>query len=324
MSLPIYVITLERTPERRLYMQRQLDALKLDYQIVYGIDRNDLLSKEYRTEIAQQLGMSESDMEYRYQDDIRQLQLALAVLLSHVKVYDLMIKDKIPLACILEDDIVIPPIFPKLLAKTQKFSWDIVLLSNQSNFNRLLAENLINYSEIKLEFRDVLTNLKEHRKKYPQIKRLSAHQNIGVVKLIFHIMKHYWSHTLRRKFNLPRVPLYNLYEKQRIGEYHSSSMGALPVLDKSSWLKVINNYHIAKPFEPTSSAMAYLLSLDAVIKYKELAFGDRNCHIDDIPWHLFTEHDVRLFIMTPPCIKANCGYLYYSPRRRVPDVYQRH
>ena len=324
MSLTIYVITLKRTPERRLYVQRQLDALGLDYQMVYGIDRHDLLSKEYRMELAQQLGMSESDMEYRYQDDIKQPQPALAVLLSHLKIYDLMIKDKIPQACILEDDIVVSPIFPKILANIQKFSWDMVLLSNQSDFNRLLAECLVDYSEIKSEFFDILEKVKEHRKKYPQIKRLSAHQNMEIVKLIFYMTKRYWSHILGNKFKLLRALPFGLYEKHRIGEYYSCSLGALPVPDKSSWLKVIDNYYLAQPFEATSSAMAYLLNLDVAIKYKEMVLRSPERHIDDIPWHLFTEQAMRLLIMTPPCIKANCEYLYYSPRRCVPDEHQRY
>ena len=31
--LPIYIISLKRTPERRLYMQRQLDALNLNINL---------------------------------------------------------------------------------------------------------------------------------------------------------------------------------------------------------------------------------------------------------------------------------------------------
>ena len=42
--LPIYIISLKRTPERRLYMQRQLDALNLNYQFVEAIDKYDLYS----------------------------------------------------------------------------------------------------------------------------------------------------------------------------------------------------------------------------------------------------------------------------------------
>ena len=40
-KIPIYVISLRRTPERRLYMQRQLDSLGLKYQWIEAVDAYD-------------------------------------------------------------------------------------------------------------------------------------------------------------------------------------------------------------------------------------------------------------------------------------------
>ena len=121
---PIYVINLKRTPERKLYMQRQLDALNLNYQFIEAVDKYDLVSKTYRTALARQLDIDESHMEFLYRswseinfltNPSRRLG-SLGCLLSHVKVYNLMIDNKIPKACVLEDDACLPSVFPEILA----------------------------------------------------------------------------------------------------------------------------------------------------------------------------------------------------------------
>ena len=138
---PIYVINLKRTPERRLYMQRQLDALNLDYQIVDAIDKHDLLSKEYRIKIAEQLGVSEAWMEEAYERYRISTGNAnvLPRTISHIKVFNIMKKDNIPMACILEDDAHLLPDFPKVLRDSQKISWDALQLSSDSG---ILYNNL--------------------------------------------------------------------------------------------------------------------------------------------------------------------------------------
>ena len=99
---PIYIINLKRTPERKLYMQRQLDALNLNYRFIEAIDKYDLVSKTYRATIARQLDIPESQMESLYEDHAKsristdkELRLArglgvLGCLLSHVKVYNII------------------------------------------------------------------------------------------------------------------------------------------------------------------------------------------------------------------------------------------
>ena len=63
---PTYVINLKRNPERKLFIQRQLDAFNLNYQLVDAIDKYDLESPKYRFQTAQSLGMDESNLEYKY------------------------------------------------------------------------------------------------------------------------------------------------------------------------------------------------------------------------------------------------------------------
>ena len=60
---PIYVISLKRTPERRLHIQRQLNALNLDYSIVDAIDKHDLGFPQYQAEVADLLGIDKTIIE---------------------------------------------------------------------------------------------------------------------------------------------------------------------------------------------------------------------------------------------------------------------
>ena len=131
---PIYIINLRRTPERKLYMQRQLDAFGLDYQFIDAIDRFELHSKEYRAQTAHQTGIAEAQMEHLYNNH-KFGEGALACKLSHIKAYNLIIQHKVPLACVLEDDGYLRPAFPKILNRPELFqepSWDILMLSHRA------------------------------------------------------------------------------------------------------------------------------------------------------------------------------------------------
>ena len=96
-QIPIYIISLKRTPERRLCMQRQLDSLGLDYQWIDAVDAHDFNDTEL-------IGV---DLKNHYQPS------AMACLLSHIKFYDLVIKNKHPMACLLEGRYSIIAHFPR-------------------------------------------------------------------------------------------------------------------------------------------------------------------------------------------------------------------
>ena len=109
-------------------MQRQLDAYNLDYRFVEAIDKYDIHSKEYRMEVADELGIDESTMEYKYKT---LKDRGFPVLLSHIKVYNEIIKANSQVACVLEDDSYILPGFPEVLAAaSENPCWDILKLSS--------------------------------------------------------------------------------------------------------------------------------------------------------------------------------------------------
>ena len=152
---PIYIINLKRTPERRLYMQRQIDTLGLEYKFADAIDKHELESTAHRIRIAQSLGIDKAFIENKYagiadhakneQDkNWRNRKLGtLAIILSHIRIYDLMIKNGIDCACILEDDAKLLPIFPEVLKITPKLEWDILLLAHCSNkFSKILKKRI--------------------------------------------------------------------------------------------------------------------------------------------------------------------------------------
>ena len=68
---------------------------------------------------------------------------AMACLLSHIKFYDLVIQNKHPMACVLEDDAQLLPTFLDILnyEKLSKQNWSILLLAHHSTATETLIEN---------------------------------------------------------------------------------------------------------------------------------------------------------------------------------------
>ena len=124
-KIPIYVINLRRTPERKLYMQRQLDALGLEYQWIEAVDAYDFTNAD----------LEGVNLNKKNQP------MAMACLLSHIKFYDQVIKNNHEIACVLEDDAELSPTFLDILnyEKLQKEDWEILLLLHFS----MLTQNLL-------------------------------------------------------------------------------------------------------------------------------------------------------------------------------------
>ena len=124
-SIPTYVINLKRNPERRLYMQRQLDSLGLDCQWIEAIDARDFKPTE----------LEGLDLEGKHQP------ASMACLLSHVKCYDQIIQSKHCIACVLEDDAELLSTFPGILncKELQKADWELLLLAHRSVMTRRLV-----------------------------------------------------------------------------------------------------------------------------------------------------------------------------------------
>ena len=303
---PIYVINLNRTPERKLYIQRQLDTFNLNYEFVEAIDKYDLRSKTKRAIIFNELGINKTIMEFM--DDVcskeQQYLGKLACVLSHIKVYNLMIENNIPHACVLEDDTYLLPYFPRILMAAQEIPWDMLMLSSQSSQVRrkLLSGHL------------GLWRLICYKKYYPNLTFFT------VRLIIFRFIKFLIFKKITQK-------IFSKYK--HIGKEHSTQafiwllaceVGAIPNPNRHSWHKVAPNHYIttvekhsAKLYDATSG-MAYMLTQSAAIKCKQTATSLPLRAIDLIPMVLYKKGALNLYIVTSPCSQAAYQFLVNSAR----------
>ena len=99
MKIGIYVISLKRAKERRIYIKKHLDALNLEYLIVDAVDGK--LENENNLFL-------HANMERVRQSPYWLTKGAIACALSHKKVYDLFVESNYDFALVLEDDVVLP------------------------------------------------------------------------------------------------------------------------------------------------------------------------------------------------------------------------
>ena len=313
-GIPIYVISLKRLPERRLSVQRQLDALNLKYQIIEAFDGRDFFSKDYRLKVAREFGMNEDVMEENLYG-----WLALAISFSHIKAYNLMIRNNVPLACILEDDIDISPVFPEILNNVQQFPWDILMLANHSDSVVELINILVSIMTHS-SYRSVCRQLIRH---YIHKPRLSLRQHLIVMQCTFNIIKRRWRlypySTIRKSsfdINQTVINFENIKEKVSFWQYYASKMGATFSHDKAFKHHITDNYYIASKLpEYCQGGMGYMIRLEAALRWKKEALTNKYGHIDFIPKALARRNEARLSIVTPPCITALYSYLAYSARQ---------
>ena len=353
---PIYVINLKRNPERRLYMQRQLDAFGLEYDFVDvdDIDKYEMKSKTYRMRLAKSLGIEESLIENKYAAIIDHAKAPMnkrwendhlgsfAATLSHIRIYDLMVKNDIDWACILEDDATLVPTFPEVLKIVPKLEWDILLLASQPtniSHSRYLAQRipgkhfvfLRKFIEYLLSLIFRINNSNSSKQRTYQIKHLLEDYGIDphlYPRQLEYIVKILEENYIKCENMMKKIMLHNLlsflisygwykdkYYKscQNIVIQTYIQFGALP--EKSS-LESINEYHrIAKPKYCPLSSTGYLVNQKAAMNWKRKALVPNILAIDQIPWELYENEQVKLRIVTLPCVHATYSYIKYSARR---------
>ena len=350
---PIYVISLKHTPERRLHIQRQLDALHLKYEFVDvdDIDKYEMESKVYRMRIAQSLGIDESLLENKYAAIVNHAKTQenkswkndnlgqIAIILSHIRIYDLMVKDGIDRACILEDDATLLSTFPEVLKIALELQWDILLLASQPTgfwHSNLLRRKRFRYFVFKefikylWPFNFRINNSNNSKQRVYQIKNLL--ENYGIdphPKQLEGVMKKIEEHYINKENitkaamadNLPLFFIKYRSCKKSYGElfnaldiHTSMQFGALP--EKSSLESITEHHRIAEPKYTPYSTAAYLVNQSTAMKWKRSALASDISPIDQIPWRLYKNEQVKLRIVTPPCATSTYGYFKYSVRRR--------
>ena len=349
---PIYVVNLKRTPERRLHMQRQLDALGLEYEFVDAIDKYGLESKTYRKQAAQLLGIDESLIEKKYAAIVDHAKTEkkknwenanlgpLAVSLSHIKTYNLMVKNGVEWACIVEDDATLLPTFLEVLRIAPQLEWDILLLASRhsdSSLARHLAQTrlktlslLKKFIKYSLFLGSRLTKSDGSKQRTYSLKNLlevyDANPHLYPMQAE-RIAQIYEEYDIKYKEIIKTLMLGSLHlflvkhERERIYKTHqklhgcllsytSIQFGALP--EKNS-LESINEHHrFAKPKYCPLTTTAYLINQRAAMKWKRGALAPNILALDQIPWELYKNEQVKLRIVTPPCATATYSYLAHS------------
>lgn len=108
--MKVIAMTLRRAPERGTYIENHLSQLGLDYLIVDCIDFKDYSEEEYAA--------------FYKEEDIRQnpywTKGVIGCTLSHLKIYDAMVAQNIPVALVLEDDAMLPANIKEILDQIEK------------------------------------------------------------------------------------------------------------------------------------------------------------------------------------------------------------
>ncbi len=340
-NLPtIYVINLKRTPERRLFVQRQLDAFGLDYQFVDAIDKYDLESSEYRTSVAQSLDIDRSSLEYKYFELAHKPKTSgkcnseglgrIACLLSHVKTYNLILENNDDIACVIEDDAVLLPTFPEVLTTASEFSWDILMLSSHSRSIRKILENhngiyrrlmkITSYNYIVLaRCRAGRTqNIHKHIAELFGIASQFPKQSKAIEEILEEFNDAYKNmvelyNPMRRLVWLlsPTKPALINFYKELTG-YIGNKLGAVP--SKHHRQAMGSYHHIAEPAEKPALTTAYLINQAGAREWRAKAVARNTLQIDGIPWPLYTDRRICLRLVSLPCVITSRAYAKYSVR----------
>jgi glycosyl transferase family 25 len=127
MGIPVFVINLKRSLERRDHTTIQLNDLGLHFQIVEATDGAELSDQNIQNN--HDFGIFKFGMHSRYL-----LKEEIGCTLSHLKIYRHLVDEKLDMACILEDDNDYSSNFKDVLDNIPFYSdnWDLLYLGHRS------------------------------------------------------------------------------------------------------------------------------------------------------------------------------------------------
>jgi glycosyl transferase family 25 len=120
---PIWVVNLERSPERRQFMQQQFASLDLSYRIINATDGKKLSREELQK-------YSKPHALKMKRRELSEGEIGCA--LTHAKIYQQMLDENLEEVLILEDDIVLTQDLLEVLLQRRKFppKWEAVNFAN--------------------------------------------------------------------------------------------------------------------------------------------------------------------------------------------------
>lgn len=121
-SYPLFVLTLHGDGERRAPLLRQLSEYGISYQLAYGVDGRNGLTREDEARVDREAARL---LHRRSLTDGE-----LAASLSHRAIYERVTKDGLPGAIVLEDDAILTDGFIEFLRREDYSRFDMVLLDH--------------------------------------------------------------------------------------------------------------------------------------------------------------------------------------------------
>jgi len=130
MQIPVYLINLKRSAERRDHAIRHLKELGVQFQIIEAVDGLEISDSEMKDPKKIGLWKDGSRSRLLFKGDF-------GCVLSHLKIYQKLIDENIKMACILEDDIECEREFGSFLNydNLNMVSWDLLYLGHHTQYS---------------------------------------------------------------------------------------------------------------------------------------------------------------------------------------------
>ncbi|HHQ4444577.1 TPA: glycosyltransferase family 25 protein [Aeromonas veronii] len=107
MNMKIYVISLERNKERQIIISNRMNQLGLNFEFFYGVDGSSLTENELNI-------VDQKFCQENFGHTMNKSEIGCAM--SHIKIYEKIVSEKIPHALILEDDAYLLSCVPDILS----------------------------------------------------------------------------------------------------------------------------------------------------------------------------------------------------------------
>jgi len=117
------LINLDKRPDRREFMEKQLQRLGLEWERIPGVDGMALSEEEIGTLYDEASAMKEHGVPLTRGH--------IGCSLAHARAYEYVVDNNLPAALILEDDVVLPDTVPSILKELEdsKKGWDFMHIS---------------------------------------------------------------------------------------------------------------------------------------------------------------------------------------------------
>ena len=304
-QIPIYILNLKAQPERKLFMQRQLDAFGLSYEFFDTEDINKWAMRDdnYLKQICDNLYLDYDAVQRKRKalnDHLKEGTGYIANGLAHFKVHNHIVRNH-SVACVLEDDCKLLPSFPEVIEKAVSYPlrnhWDVLLMASLPSYPRF--DEMIEPMRISGEDRE------------------SINKNV---------LEAY-------SFDDTNYPEQTKYMLGILNEYHekASYLGKIngiywwPFMCEAETrlgapgrkdnFRHMTDFHLfSYPTHMPYLTMAYLVKSNVLETWKTLMFNNNAWIIDHIPWFMYKKNGLNTQVLTPPCAHQLKVYSGYSQR----------